>query len=128
MLPRRPAGYLVDLAEAAFAQQVHEKVAAVQHIMGLEAAPLLIPHSLQPPVFNAKQLLWSPFSYLTSTVCQPQLEIYWCILMISWLLYSTKQRSLAVCQESCCYATCNAYVVGLDSMTKSKLTRLGCRQ
>ncbi len=42
--------HLVHFTEAALAEQVHEQVAAVQHIMRLEPALLLISRTLQSPV------------------------------------------------------------------------------
>ncbi len=42
--------HLVHFTEAALAKQIHKQVAAMQHIMRLEPALLLISGSLQPPV------------------------------------------------------------------------------
>lgn len=40
---------LIDLTETSFAKQVHEQIAAVQDIVRLKSALLLVPHSLQLP-------------------------------------------------------------------------------
>lgn len=47
---------LEDFAEAAFAQQVHKQIAAVQNVMMPKPALLLIPHPFQLPA--ALQLHW----------------------------------------------------------------------
>ena len=45
--------HLVDFTKAAFAQKVHEQVSAVQNIMRLKAAPLLVPDPFQSPAAAA---------------------------------------------------------------------------